>query len=61
MLVLGRKIGESIKIGRNIVVTVTHIEHNQVKIGIQAPERIKIIRDELDWNNFNRKKAKQRD
>ncbi len=47
MLQLTRKIGESIQIGDNIKITVLDDKHNQVKIGIEAPDDIKIWRDEI--------------
>jgi len=47
MLVLARKLDESIVIGDNIVVKVVAIENGVVKLGIEAPKEISIIRDEL--------------
>lgn len=47
MLVLGRKEGESIVIGEDIVVKVVSVENGIVKLGIEAPKEISIIRDEL--------------
>ncbi len=47
MLVLGRKNNESIIIDDNIVVTILAVEGDRVKIGIQAPPRISILRQEL--------------
>jgi carbon storage regulator len=47
MLVLNRKRHESIIIGENIVVTVVEICGKQVKIGIQAPDDVVILRTEL--------------
>jgi len=47
MLVLARKLDESIVIGDNIVVKVVSIENGVVKLGIDAPKEISIIRDEL--------------
>lgn len=44
MLVLGRKEGEVIQIGENIVITVTEIRENSVRIGIQAPREIAVRR-----------------
>ena len=47
MLVLSRRIGESIIINNNIVVTVIGVSGEQVKLGIQAPSHIKIYREEI--------------
>lgn len=49
MLVLGRKKGEVIHIGDNIKMTVTQTrdKYGQVKIGIDAPPDVKILRGEL--------------
>jgi carbon storage regulator len=47
MLVLGRRKGEKIQIGDNIVVTVTQISPTAVQIGIDAPRSLTIIRSEL--------------
>jgi len=47
MLVLARKVDESIVIGDDIIVKVIAIENGVVKLGIDAPKDIAIIRDEL--------------
>lgn len=47
MLVLTRKPKESIFIGDQITVTVIEIKGNAVKLGIEAPKDIKIVREEL--------------
>ena len=47
MLVLTRRLGESIRIGDDIEVFVTELHGNQVKLGIKAPRDVKIIREEL--------------
>lgn len=47
MLVVSRKIGETIVIGDNIEVCILDIGEGIVKIGIEAPKRIKILRKEL--------------
>lgn len=47
MLVLGRKINQSVMIGDEIVITVLAVDGEQVKIGIQAPSHVTILRQEL--------------
>ena len=47
MLVLARKLDESIVIGDDIVVKVISIEKGIVKLGIDAPKSISIVRNEL--------------
>lgn len=47
MLILTRRVGESIKIGDNVVVTVLNKSGNQVKIGIEAPKSVNVVRTEL--------------
>lgn len=47
MLILTRKAGEAITIGEEIKITVLHIQGRQVKLGIVAPEKISVYRDEI--------------
>jgi carbon storage regulator len=47
MLVLGRKVGESIVIDDNIEITVTSIEADLIKLGISAPKEIPVHRKEI--------------
>lgn len=47
MLVLTRKIGESIHIGEDIEIFVTAIEQNKVKLGIRSPRHVPVYRKEL--------------
>ena len=47
MLVLTRKSQDSIRIGDNIKVTILRIKGNTVRIGVEAPESVRIVRGEL--------------
>lgn len=47
MLVLSRKAGERILIGDDVAITVVRIGPNSVRIGIEAPRTMNIVREEL--------------
>ncbi|MFZ5831886.1 MAG: carbon storage regulator CsrA [Planctomycetota bacterium] len=47
MLVLSRKVGERILIGDNIAVTVVRVAQGIVRIGVEAPAEMPIVREEL--------------
>ncbi len=47
MLVLSRKPLQSIMIGPDIKITIVKLERNQVRIGIEAPRDVSILREEL--------------
>ena len=47
MLILTRRIGESLKIGDNIDVTVLSVQGGQVRLGINAPKNIAVHREEI--------------
>lgn len=47
MLVISRKAGQSFHIGNNIHITITEISGDKVKIGIDAPIELSVLRDEL--------------
>jgi len=47
VLVLTRKSGEAIAIGHDIKISILGISGKQVKIGISAPERVLVYRDEI--------------
>ncbi|MGN0554021.1 MAG: carbon storage regulator CsrA [Oscillospiraceae bacterium] len=58
MLVVSRKKDESIIIGDNIKVTIVEIAKDRIKIGVDAPESVKIARSELyDTERFNMQAA----
>lgn len=47
MLVLSRRNGGSLRIGSNVTVTILDSRRNQVRLGIDAPDDVRILRDEL--------------
>jgi carbon storage regulator len=47
MLVLSRKLSQQILIGSDIAITVVKIEGNHVRLGIEAPPGVTILREEL--------------
>ena len=47
MLILTRKLGESIIIGENVQLSVVEINKNNIKVGINAPKDITIYREEV--------------
>lgn len=68
MLILTRRLGESITIGQNIKIVVIDINSNQVKIGIEAPRDIEIYREEIydkinniHYSNNNKFKKSEKD
>ncbi len=53
MLVLSRKKGEALKIGNDIIITILETGDGRVKVGIDAPPEVRVLRAELkdkpDW------------
>lgn len=47
MLVLSRYIGEKIKVGEDIIITIVDFNHGKVRIGIDAPKDVPILRTEI--------------
>lgn len=47
MLILTRRPGETVMIGNDVTVTVLGVKGNQVRIGIQAPDDVRVDREEI--------------
>ncbi|HHB91590.1 MAG TPA: carbon storage regulator [Thioploca sp.] len=47
MLILTRRVGESLMVGDDIVITVLGVKGNQVRIGVNAPKEIAVHREEI--------------
>jgi carbon storage regulator len=48
VLILTRRVGEAIKIGDDVTITVLRIKGNQIRIGVDAPKALAVRREELD-------------
>ena len=47
MLILTRKMGQAFQIGDEITITITEISGDRVKVGIDAPKQMRVLREEL--------------
>jgi carbon storage regulator len=47
MLILTRRVGETIMIGRHVTVTVLAVKGNQVRLGVSAPKDMTVHREEI--------------
>ena len=58
MLILTRKAGQSFLIGPDVEITITEISGDKVRVGIEAPKEVKVLRAELrDTAAVNRQSA----
>ncbi|MEC7500704.1 MAG: carbon storage regulator [Planctomycetota bacterium] len=60
MLVLSRKVGQKILIGDRISVTVVRVGQGGVRIGVEAPEEMEVVREELKTDDEKDSAGKSR-
>ncbi len=59
MLILTRRVGETLMIGDNVSVTVLGVKGNQVRIGVNAPKDVSVHREEIYERIKNEKESSQ--
>lgn len=56
MLILSRKKDQRLRIGEDIIITVTRLQGDRVQLGVQAPEDVRILREEVYQRELLRRK-----
>lgn len=59
MLILTRRVGETLVIGDDVTVTVLGVKGNQVRIGVNAPKDVSVHREEIYERILNEKNPSQ--
>lgn len=59
MLILTRRIGETLMVGDEVTVTVLGVKGNQVRIGVHAPKDINVHREEI-YQKIQKEKSENR-
>ncbi len=60
MLILTRRIGETLMVGDEVTVTVLGVKGNQVRLGVNAPKNISVHREEI-YNKIQKEKEQEGD
>lgn len=59
MLILTRRVGETLMIGDDVTVTVLGVKGNQIRVGVNAPKEVSVHREEIYMRIQAEKKANQ--
>jgi carbon storage regulator len=60
MLILTRRVGETVMIGDDVTITVLGVKGNQVRVGINAPKNVAVHREEI-YERIKREQQPDRD